>query len=1094
MRLPANKHTLLRNTLRSTLRSKERFISLFGIIAISTGFFAGLKVTSTDMKDSAEQYYRDTALMDLHLVSNVGFCEEEIALLSARSEIRQLYSGYSEIAYLPLAESPADQIVRVFSLPDQARKPGNQINTPVLTEGRMPERPDECLIEVKTPDSLQIGDTVKVRQTDADQSILGVTEFTAVGRADWSMYTDFQRGTTTVGNGSIDCFLLVPPGAFDSDYYTDVFLTLNDTADVNSFSGDYQKIIDEQADMLLHDIRTLSAPRAAQLRTDAEAKLKEARSELDEGQKAYESGSKELEQALKNGRAGLSDAKAALDAAEAELTDARGIYERDEADYNGKKEDFDRRESTLLAKERTANGALDKMKVQVGEIDRVISLIAGSRESRLAEPFDSDIQQMIDDMSEFNTDEYDLSGSMTAYFTAPVKSDDKTTLEETITFYLTNQKVLLQNQITETERDAKEASYGRNALEAARHELTAKEKTLAAEKAALDSKEADYAEAKTEYDKQSAELDRLDTEEHQRLSELKQQLEDGEADYHAGVAALEDIPDQIKWYALDRSSNPGFSSYGEDADRVDRIARIFPAFFLLVAALVCLTTVTRMVEEQRTEIGTCKALGYSTAQVSAQFLLYTVIASVLGTAVGTAIGFQVFPRVIFKCYEMMYHYPQISCPFRWGYALGCLAAALLCTGLTALAACGSALRETPAKLMRPKPPKKGKRILLEKWHWLWSRCSFNAKVTMRNIFRYRSRALMTVVGICGCTALLLTGFGLYHSIAAIVDLHYGEVFVYDMFGLYDEAPEHRDLLTDTLDAADTVTGYTFGLMKSGTVSAGGAQYEVSFLVPEDPERFSEYVNLRDRKSHQQLLLDDESVIINEKLGRLLGIREGGSIELEGAAHPVKVRAMMENYVLNRVCMTPALYNELFGEYESNCFFANLTENADENTAAEALLGTDALLRLDFTSQSGNNFRKLVRALGYVVVLILICSGLLAFAVLYNLANINIIERKRELATIKVLGFYDREVYSYIFRENLLSSVIGMLAGLVTGIFLCRYVVRTAEVDVVMFAPDIPWYCFALAAAVTMIFTLFVNLMLRRRLRAIDMAGSMKAIE
>ena len=1088
------KHTLLRNTLRSAFCAKERFISLFGIIAISTGFFAGLKVTSTDMKDSAEQYYRDTALMDLHLISNTGFCEEEISLLTERSEVRQLYSGYSEIAFLPVSGSSADQIVQVYSLPDQARKPGNQINTPVLTEGRLPERPDECLIEVKTPDCFQVGDTVKILAADPESSIMGVTEFTAVGRADWSMYTDFQRGTTTVGNGSIDCFLLVPPDAFDSEYYTDVFLTLNDTADINSFTAAYQKTVDSASDALLNDIRTLSAPRAAQLRADAEAALSDARKELDENKKAYESGSSALEQALTSGRAALSESKALIDAAEAELESAHEIYDRNEAEFIAQKDSFEQRERTLIAKERSANGALDKMKSQVVEIDRVMGIISASRDTRMAEPFTDDIQQMIDDMSEFDSEEYDLSGSLTAYFTAPVKSDEKMTLEETLTFFLANRKVMLQNQITETERDAKEASYGRNALEAARHEITAKEKTLAAEKSVLDAKEAEFADAKAEFDKQSAELERLDTEERDRLSTMKQQLDEGEAAYEAGVAALDSIPEQIKWYVLDRNSNPGWSSYGEDADRVDRIARIFPAFFLLVAALVCLTTVTRMVEEQRTEIGTCKALGYSTAQVSAQFLLYTVLASVLGTAVGTAVGFQVFPRVIFICYEMMYHYPKVSCPFHWDYALGCLAAALLCTGLTALAACGSVLREAPAKLMRPKPLKKGKRILLEKWRWLWSKCSFNVKVTLRNIFRYRSRVLMTVVGVCGCTALLVTGFGLYHSIAAIVDLHYGEVFVYDLFGLYDEAPEHREALTDALDDSEAVSDYAFGMMKSGTASADAAGFEVSFIVPEDPERFTDYVNLRDRRSHQQFVLDDESVIINEKLGRLLGIRAGGTIMLKGAAHPVKVKALMENYVFNRVCMTPALYNELFGNYESNCFFANLNENADEDAAAEELLQTDALLRLDFTSRGGNNFRKLVRALGYVVVLILISSGLLAFAVLYNLANINIIERKRELATIKVLGFYDREVYSYIFRENLLSSALGMLTGLVTGIFLCKYVVRTAEVDVVMFAPDIPWYCFVLAAAVTMIFTLLVNLMLRRRLRAIDMAASMKAIE
>ena len=1088
------KHTLLRNTLRNTLRSKERFFSLFGIIAISTGFFAGLKVTSIDMKDSAEQYYSDTALMDLHLVSNVGFCEEELQRLSERTEISQLYGGYSEIAFLPVSDSASDQIVKVYSLPDHERKAGNPINTPTLTEGRMPERPGECLIEIQTPDCYQVGDTIRIQTADTESTILSTIEFTAVGRADWSMYTDFQRGTTTIGNGSIDCFLLVPADAFASDVYTDIILTLNDTKGVNSFSERYLDLVSAQADSILNDKTNLSAPRAAQLRESAESELAEQRKALDEGLKEYQAGSADLELALSEGEKELNRAKVELDETEASLSDAREIYERDEAAYLKQKEEFDSREQTILAQERTANGELERMKALCEEIDRVKDVIAGYRDSTVAEPLTDDLTQMIEDMSEFDSEEFNLSGSMRKYFLAPVHSDEKEMLEDTITFYLGNCKVLMQNKISATEANAKQTSYGRNALESVRHELSGKEKTLSAEKAKLEETESALSAAKEEYEKKQRELAELEQSGHERLDNLKQELEDGESAYAAGVSALDHISDQIKWYAFDRSSNPGWSSYGQDAERVDRIARIFPVFFLLVAALVCLTTVTRMVEEQRTEIGTCKALGYSTYAVSAQFLLYTVICSVLGTAVGTAIGFQVFPRVIFICYEMMYHYPQISCPFRWNYALGCLAAALLCTGLTALAASGAVLRETPAKLMRPKPPKNGKRILLEKWKWLWRKCSFHAKVTLRNFFRYRSRALMTVVGICGCTALLVTGFGLYHSIAAIVDLHYGEIFTYDMYGLYDEDPVHRDLISDSLSSCESVTAYEFGMMKSGTASVGKNSYEISFMVPENPEQFSEFVNIRDRKSQKVCQLDDESVIINEKLGRLLGVKAGGMITLEGAAHPVKIQAFMENYVFNRVVMTPALYDDLFGDYESNCFFANLTDGADENAVAEEILESDALLRLEFTSQGGNNFRKLVRALGYVVVLILVSSGLLAFAVLYNLANINIIERKRELATIKVLGFYDKEVYSYIFRENLLSSAIGMLAGLAAGVFLCRYVVRTAEVDVVMFAPDIPWYCFALAAAVTMCFTLFVNLILRRKLKAIDMAGSMKAIE
>ncbi|MBR3267930.1 MAG: FtsX-like permease family protein [Oscillospiraceae bacterium] len=1086
--------TLLRNTFRTAFRSKERFLALFGIIAISTGFFAGLKVTSDDMKASAEQYYRETRLMDLHLKSNVGFCEDDLHAIAERPEIAQLYGGYSEIDCLKVSEQTSDEIVHIFSIPENAAKAGNQINLPVVTEGRLPEKPDECLIEVNTPDVFHIGDKLTIKTVDPESSILSETEFTAVGKADWSMFTDFQRGTTTVGNGIVDSYLLVPASAFSSEVYTDVFLTLTKTAETDSYSGRYRKIIAEETDSLLQSVPALSAARAEQIRQDTEEELKESRSELDSGWMSYEKASKELEQKLSEGKKTAAQLKLELDSAKAELDKAKAAYEEHEKDYLEQKESFDRQEKTVTAKEQAANGTIDRMNEQIEQIDRLSGILSGYRHSSITAPFTDDIQSMIDQMKPFDSEEFDLTGSLTEFFQAPVRSDEKENLEVVIRNYLVKCKSELQTQIREAEDNLSKDSYGRNALEAFRHTITFKEEILASEKETLDAQEEAYSAAEKTYQDTQQEIDTLDREKRESLLQTKLMLEEGELAYTATAAQLESVSDSIKWYVLDRNANPGWSSYEQDAERVDRIARIFPAFFLLVAALVCLTTMTRMVEEQRTEIGTCKALGYSVPTVSGQFLLYAVLTSVLGTAAGTAVGFQVFPRVIFTCYKIMYHYPEISCPYHWGYALGCLAAALLCTGVSAMLACYTTLHESPASLMRPRPPKKGKRILLERWTGLWSKFRFRVKITLRNIFRYRSRFLMTVIGICGCTALLLTGFGLYHSVSLIVDLQYGEVFTYDAFGLYNENAEQSGILNQTLSESEWVTEYQYGLTKTATAKVGSKSYEVTVTVPEKPEDFSKFINLRNRKTHEACTLDDNSIIINEKLAELLDIETGGSLELSDASQAVRVKAVMENYAFNRVFMTPALYEKLFGEYRTNCFYANLKSGTDENAFAETVLQDDTVQRLEFTSNSGNSFRKLVRALGYVVILVIVSSGLLAFAVLYNLANINIIERKRELATIKVLGYYDREVYSYIFRENIVSSVCGMVCGLIAGIFLCRYVVKTAEVDVVMFAPDIPWYCFACAAAVTIGFTLLINLILRRRLRNIDMAGSLKAVE
>lgn len=1084
------KHTLFKNTVRSGFRSGGRFLSLFGILAISAGFFSGLKVTGTDMKDSAERYYRDTGLADLHLRSSAGFDEAEIELLAAREDVAAVCGGYQETVLMPVSDDAADAVVRIYSItPD-----GQLINRPVLTEGRMPEKADECLIEAQTPAAIHVGDKVRAVPQEGQTSLLECTEFTVVGRADSSLYVDFERGSAVIGNGKVDCFLLVPPEAFSSDVYTDAWLRLTDTADLNSFSPEYLTAVNAAADAILADRETLSAPREAELRQAAEDQIAEQKQALEEGRALYESGVKQLESSVKKGKAELKKAEDELKTSREELDKQWAEYKKNAADYEKKSADLTQQQKTMDTQEQQAKANAERLNGKISQLEHAADVVNSFRDYQFQNPLPDDIQALINEMSEYDSGDLNASQTMREYFTTPVDSGAKNTLADDLDGYFYNCKVGWQNQLVDVQDTLNQLAVNRTQLKKNIEKLTASNQDVIKLKDELNAQEKKLTEAKLDLSRRKTDLEKEERVEQVRLAETRQDLEESEAAAAEAEQSLGSLVSEIEWYAFDRTENPGWSSYGEDADRVDRIAKVFPVFFLLVASLVCLTTMTRMVEEQRTEIGTCKALGYSGGAIASQYLLYAVLASVLGTAVGTVIGDQVFPRVIFICYQMMYRFPQIRCPYHWGYAGICLAAALLCTGVTAAAACASEMRELPAMLMRPKPPKKGKRVLLEKWKGLWKHLSFHTKVTIRNFFRYRARVLMTVVGICGCTALLVTGFGLYHAIAAIVDLQYGEILVYDAVGFYDGSEENKALLRDTLEESDAVTDYLFGTVRTCTVRANDKSYEVTVTVPEEAEAFSNFVVLRDRKTKESFSLENDGIIVNEKLAKLLGIQIGDTVTLTDAKKPVAVTAGAESYALNRIWMTPACYESLFGEQELNCVFLNEQADTNEDALAEELLQTDALMRLDFNSGSGDSFRKLVKALGYVVAVIIVFSGLLAFAVLYNLAHINILERIMELATVKVLGFYDREVYAYVLRENILSSLLGIAAGLIAGIFLCRYVVATAEVDVVMFAPDIPWYCFVLAAVMTMIFTLLVNLLLRRKLRAIDMAGSMKAIE
>lgn len=1087
------KSKIVLDTLRKITRAKGRFLALFGIIALSSGFFAGLKVTGPDMKQSAEKYYHETNLMDLHLLSDIGFHEETVALLAAMDGVAQVQAGCAETAFLS-AQDDAETIVKLFGMDFDAVKRQAAINLPTLTEGEYPHAPNECLIEVNTPTCYQVGDTLTVTIADAETSLLKETTFTITGKANWSMFVDFNRGTTSVGNGSIDSFLLVPMAAFSQDYYTDMYITLEETQEMDSYSEVYDAIIERYTDQIESNVPAYAAPRVAQVRKEAAEQLVESRQELDDGWAELEENREQLLQEIADGEQSLADALAEINDGITLWNTGTANYEAGQAAYFEAETALAKQDAELKVQEETVAAALQTFATERAFLSRVQSIVTGYREVALIAPFSKDIQEMIDRAAAYDSELYSLSESLTAYFQAAAGSSDKARLESTIGYYIGNCQADLTNKKAETERNQQYLANVRATITAAYQQLAEEQTRLSDAKLELDSAKQQLDDAQIAYDNGVVMLAEQKADGEQALADAEQKLKDGEADYAETEAEIQTLGEDTKWYVFGRAENPGWSSYALDTERVDAIAAVFPVFFILVAALVCLTTMTRMVEEQRTEIGTYRALGYGTAVISLQYLLYAAIACVTGVAFGTVIGYQVFPKVIFLCYQLMYRFPYIDCPYRWDYAVGCLMVALLCTGIMAMIACYATLREAPAQLMRPKPPKKGKRLFIERWRWLSAKLSFHHKVTLRNFFRYRSRVLMTVIGVSGCTALLLTGFGLYHAVAAIVDLQFEEVFRYDALIAVNDDTEQQTELSAMLARDESVTTYQYGLLQSATLYGDHATFEAHLSVPTQPASFAEYVLLRDRKSHTAYALTDDGVIINEKLAKLLSVSVGDMLQPAGASVAVSVSAITENYAGNYIYCTPAVYSSMFGIYEPNVIYVNEAEGTNEAALAERILTEDAALTVSLSSTGGDSFRELVSTLRYIVILVVVCSGLLALVVLYHLSNINITERMRELATLKVLGFYRNEVASYVARENLLSTVLGTGLGLILGVFLCRFVVQTAEVDVVMFCPDIPMYCFVIAAALTLLFALFVNVLLRPKLAAIDMAASMKAIE
>lgn len=556
------------------------------------------------------------------------------------------------------------------------------------------------------------------------------------------------------------------------------------------------------------------------------------------------------------------------------------------------------------------------------------------------------------------------------------------------------------------------------------------------------------------------------------------------------------------WYVFGRDANIGFSGFGDDADRIAAIGQAFPIIFFLVATLVCLTTMTRMVEEHRTEIGTLKALGYGKRYIILQYFLYSFTASILGSIAGLLIGFRLFPTVIFTAYKIMYDVPALDTPFNKELAIIATLVAVLCTTLAAILACAKELIAVPATLMRPKAPKAGKRIFIERIKFIWNRMSFTSKVTARNLLRYKKRFFMSIIGIAGCTALLLTGFGLKNSIVQITEKQFGDIYAYNMRGylnlfLNEEVvKEFVDKLNDHDEVQKSLMAFEQRI-KTDKESSKKNDVDAYIMVPQDKGLFKDFIKLRDDK--EAISLSDNGVVITEKLSKLLNAKKGDIIKVTLGDKTVdaKVDAIAEQYIAHYVYMSKAYYKELFDEaIKYNQFTGIIKDTSDEteNSLSKSLMKDERINSVNFTTHISSDFKKNLDNIDSAVGVMIISAAALAFVVMYNLTNININERIRELATIKVLGFYDGEVAQYVYRENVILSIIGALFGLILGIVIHRYVIVTAEIDMVMFVRKINMMSYMYSALLTLVFSGLVNLVMYRRLKKIDMIESLKSAE
>ena len=655
---------------------------------------------------------------------------------------------------------------------------------------------------------------------------------------------------------------------------------------------------------------------------------------------------------------------------------------------------------------------------------------------------------------------------------------------------------------------AKQKSDTEKKLAKAKKEIDESEAALSAQAALAETAyaaQADYGNAnqllaqleagKAEYEKNKKEADK-------KLAEAEKKLKDGEKELKKTEKKLNSMSKSV-WYVRNRDDNPGYDTFTQNADRLDAVASVFPLFFLLVAILVCVTTMTRLIEEKRTEIATFKALGYGNASIIAKFVIYSLIAGVTGSVIGTAIGVATLPFIIYNAYKIMYYIGDITLVLNVPIILMGILAAILCTTAVSIIVCAKSLRLKPAQAMRPKAPKPGKRILLERITPLWKHMSFTAKLTARNLFRYKARLCMTVIGVAGCTALIVAAFGLLNSFDPLTEVQFGEVFHYDAVVVPKDGGSEKqlDYLVKKAEKDEDVKRAMLCMQEEITIDAHGKHYSAPLTINvfSDTAHFDEIVHLQERESKNPLTLDDSGVMINEKYAATNNLKVGDTVKIKGkiGTAEAKIAGIYEQYINNYLYMTPKLYHELFKKqpvYNMLCVSLDEAKGDRADNFSSQMLSDNRIVAVTFMAEKITEFKNMLNSLNMVVLVMIVCAAALAFVVLYNLTNINIAERVREIATFKVLGFYNRETSSFIYKENIILTLMGIAVGLGLGILLTGFIVRTVEIDNVMFGREIYFTSYLYAAGLTMLFSLLVNGVMSFKIKAVNMVESLKSVE
>ena len=1107
------KKALLKDCFKEIIKGFKRFISILLIVLLGVGFFAGIKATSPDMKLTLDTYFDDKNVMDIQVISTLGLTDDDITELKKLDLIENAEGTYQTDAVVTAGDKQV--VVKLESL-------ASSINALQVTSGRLPENQNECVVEEAFLQGTEynIGDTIKVQVdniTDDDGndiSVLKTNDLQIVGTVRSPMYISTDRGTTKLGSGVINYYLYVSPDNINANIYTNIYLTVNGAKDLKCYDDKYEDLIKQAEDEIEKIADARKEARYNALFDKANQKLQDAKNEFEtqkaDGEKQLQDAENEINSAknqLEKGRneVAANRAKANNEFKEAgkQLQDAKNTLEQNENDFNAKKQEAEKQISDY----ETSLNELKQIQTQYNNLQTTLSTSKAQLAAlqKQLEELESKDNQITNEVGENTTNEEQIESLKKQI------EDLNSSISKIEAGLLVINKQLQAQGITDINQTV---STTETAIQTAKEELENGQKQIDSAKAELQTREEQLNSTKSStYAELNSAEKKLDDSEKQ-IEEAEAELAKSREDFNSKIAdaekELDDAEEEVNsierptWYILDRQQNAGYVSYMQDTDRVANLAQVFPIVFFIVAALISLTSMTRMVEEQRVQIGTLKALGYNKLQIAAKYIIYATLATVIGGAIGLVIGFSLLPKVIADIYAMVYDVPNVILAFNMTYATAGMAAAMLCTIGATIISCYKTLKQKPATLMRPKAPKPGKRVLLERITFIWKRLNFTQKVTVRNIFRYKKRFLMTIIGVGGCTALIIAGFGLRDAISSMIPSQYGKIDLYNASVTLKDEYKNEEL--ENIDNILKDYEYTEDVLnanvQSVTIDKNDNTQSIQLIVPQTPENLSNFIVLESRTNNdEKYALDDTGVIITEKLSKLLDIKVGDEIKIvnsDDKACSVKVNAITENYIYHYIYMTPNLYNELYDTRVGyNVVYVNtieMTEEQEDTLGEQILSNSDYISGVTFMSNTESIFSEVMNNMDLVVWILIISAGLLAFVVLYNLLNANITERIRELATIKVLGFYDKEVYDYISRETIILTIIGMLVGVGGGYFLTLYIIKTCEIDMLMFNPQITVWSYLFGVLITALFAIIVNIITYFSLKKIDMIESLKSVE